>query len=49
MLSAAAVGAFDGSLLLYPAYFAVANGATAAVIAARRRRAATLLATVLPA
>ena len=39
VLSAAAVGALDASLLLYPAYFAVANGATAAVIAARRRGA----------
>ena len=39
VLSAAAVGALDASLLLYPAYFAVANGATAVVIATRRRGA----------
>lgn len=37
VLSAASVGAMDVSLLLYPGYFAVANGATAAVIAYRRR------------
>jgi hypothetical protein len=37
VLSAAAVGALDASLLLYPAYFAVVNGATAAVIAHRRK------------
>ncbi len=37
ILSAAAVGATDVTLLLYPAYFALANGATAGVIAHRRR------------
>ncbi len=37
VLSAAAVGALDASLVLYPAYFAVANGATAAFIVGRRR------------
>jgi hypothetical protein len=37
VLSAIAVGAMDASLLLYPAYFAAANGVTAAVIALRRR------------
>ncbi len=36
VLSAAAVGAMDVSLLLYPVYFALANGGTAAVIAYRR-------------
>ena len=36
-LSAVAVGALDASLLPYPAYFAVANGGIAAVIAHRRR------------
>jgi hypothetical protein len=36
LLSAAAVGAMDLSLLLYPVYFAIANGGTAAVIAYRR-------------
>jgi hypothetical protein len=40
LLSAVAVGALDVSLLLYPAYFAVANGAIAAVIAQRRKVAA---------
>lgn len=37
VLGAFAVGALDASLVLYPAYFAVANGTTAALIAARRR------------
>ena len=37
VLSAAAVGALDASLVMYPAYFAVANGATAAFIVTRRR------------
>jgi hypothetical protein len=37
VLSAAAVGALDVSLLLYPSYFALANGLTAWVIVARRR------------
>jgi hypothetical protein len=37
VLGAAAVGAMDASLLLYPAYFAVVNGGTAAVIAYRRK------------
>ena len=37
VLSAAAVGGLDASLVLYPAYFAVANGAMATVIATRRR------------
>jgi hypothetical protein len=41
VLSAVAVGALDASLLLYPAYFAVANGGTAGVIAHRRRAVAT--------
>lgn len=36
-LSAAAVGALDVSLLLYPVYFSLANGGTAGVIAYRRR------------
>jgi hypothetical protein len=40
-LSAAAVGALDASLILYPAYFAVANGATALLIAARRSSLST--------
>jgi hypothetical protein len=35
--SAAAVGGLDASLMLYPAYFAVANGAAAALIQSRRR------------
>ena len=39
LLSAVGVGAWDASLLLYPAYFAVANGGIAAVIAHRRRAA----------
>jgi hypothetical protein len=30
------VGALDASLILYPAYFAFANGATAVLIVARR-------------
>jgi hypothetical protein len=42
VLSAAAVGAMDAGLLLYPVYFAVANGGTAAVIAYRRKSIATL-------
>jgi hypothetical protein len=37
LLSAIAVGALDASLLLYPGYFAVANGGIAVVIAHRRR------------
>jgi hypothetical protein len=41
VLSAAAVGAIDASLLLYPAYFAVVNGGTAGVIAHRRRAIST--------
>ena len=36
-LGAGSVGAMDVSLLLYPVYFAVVNGATAAFIAYRRR------------
>jgi hypothetical protein len=40
-LSAAAVGALDASLLLYPAYFAVVNGGTAAFISHRRRAIST--------
>jgi hypothetical protein len=39
VLSTAAVGTLDASLLLYPAYFAIANGAIAVVIASRRRQA----------
>ena len=42
VLSAAAVGAMGVSLLLYPVYFAIANGATAIVIAYRRRSTAAL-------
>jgi hypothetical protein len=38
-LGAAAVGAFELELLLYPAYFALVNAATAAVIMLRRRAA----------
>ena len=41
VLSAAAVGAMDVSLLLYPAYFAVANGGTAAIIGYRRKTITT--------
>jgi hypothetical protein len=37
LLGMAAVGAFDPSLLLYPAYFALANLGTAALIMLRRR------------
>lgn len=40
VLSAAAVGALDASLLLYPVYFALANGAIAGLIVARRRSVA---------
>jgi hypothetical protein len=36
-LSAVAVGALDGGLLLYPVYFGVVNGGLAALIAYRRR------------
>jgi hypothetical protein len=38
LCGAAAVGDLDASLLLYPFYFAVGNGAIAAVILHRRRR-----------
>ena len=41
VLSAAAVGALDASLLLYPAYFAVVNTGTAVFIARRRRAMST--------
>lgn len=41
VFGAAAVGGLDASLVLYPAYFALANGAMAAVIASRRRAIAT--------
>jgi hypothetical protein len=36
-LGAGAVGAFDVSLLLYPVYFCLVNGAIALLIASRRR------------
>jgi hypothetical protein len=39
-LGAAAVGAFELELLLYPAYFALVNAATAAVIMLRWARPA---------
>jgi hypothetical protein len=39
-LSAVAVGGLDVNLLLYPSYFAIANGAIATIIAVRRRRTA---------
>lgn len=42
VLGAGAVGALDASLLLYPAYFAIVNGAIAAVIVVRRRALATV-------
>ena len=41
VLATAAVGTLDASLVLYPAYFAVANAATAALIAGRRRSIAS--------
>lgn len=37
VLSAAAVGAMDVSLLIYPVYFAIVNGGTAGLIAYRRQ------------
>jgi len=40
-LAAGAVGALDVSLLLYPIYYCVANGALAALIAMRRREGFT--------
>ena len=47
-LAVGAVGALDPSLLLYPAYFCLVNGAIAVVIQ-QRRAAAPALALVLPA
>jgi hypothetical protein len=37
MMTALAVGSWDGSLLLFPLYFSLANGATAAYLGWRRR------------
>lgn len=39
-LGAAAVGSLDPFLLIYPAYFAIINGATAGIILVRRRMTA---------
>ena len=47
-LAVGAVGALDPSLLLYPAYFCLVNGAIAAVIQ-RRRAAAPALVLAVPA
>jgi hypothetical protein len=44
-LAAGAVGAADASLLLYPVYYCLVNGAIALVIVARRRTLSPLVAT----
>ena len=48
-LAAGAVGTLDPSLLLYPAYFCLVNGAIAVLIHHRRRLLASLQRTSFPA